>query len=420
MEAIRAVAAFLDAHPELGKGRITVAFSGGYDSLCLLSCLKALGCDVVALYVDHRLRSPEELEEEARLNEANCRTLGVPLEVVHLADGQVEALCDELGCGIEAAARILRYKVFEGRGVVATAHNRDDQAESLMMRLTSGCTILSLSGIRAVRGRIVRPLLAVPRCDIVRHVDSLGLEASHDSTNDELFCMRNRMRHLVMDSLSEEVKDRLCRIAANMQTIEVRLDDLEIVDHGLWCSASRSAYLALSPLARQKALFQIHSRFSTRRLSEGGRVAVDEAVEKGRGLEGADLILRQKAGMLSFFPPRLFFSCPFKEGVHLPYGLVMKRTGGEKALHFDPSRLEGTAILRLSEEGDRMLTKGRLVPISDLLSAWGCPYGFVLQDAVGVRAVFASPFGGRDRLADSLLEADWAPLPPWLPCHEST
>ena len=232
--------------------------------------------------------------------------------------------------------------------------------------------------------------------------------------------MRNRMRHLVMDSLSEEVKDRLCRIAANMQTIEARLDDLEVVDHGLWCSASRSAYLALSPLARQKALFQIHSHFSTRRLSEGGRVAVDEAVEKGRGLEGADLILRQKAGMLSFFPPRLFFSCPFKEGVHLPYGLVMRRTGGEKALHFDPSRLEGTAILRLSEEGDRMLTKGRLVPISELLSAWGCPYGFVLQDAVGVRAVFASPFGGRDRLADSLLEADWAPLPPWLPCHEST
>lgn len=420
MEAISAVAAFLDSHPELGKERITVAFSGGYDSLCLLSCLKALGCDVVALYVDHRLRSPEELEEEARLNEANCRALGVPLEVVQLSEGEVEALSDELGCGLEAAARILRYKVLEDRGIVATAHNRDDQAESLMMRLTSGCTLLSLSGIRAVRVRIVRPLLAVPRADIVRHVDSLGLNASHDSTNDELFCMRNRMRHLVMDSLSEEVKDRLCRIAANMQAIEARLDELEVVDHGLWCSASRSAYLALSPLARQKALFRIHSHFSTRRLSEGGRVAMDEAVEKGRGLEGADLILRQKADRLSFFPPRLYFSCPFREGARLPYGLAMKRTGGGKALHFDPSRLEGAAILRLSEEGDRLLTKGRLVPISDLLSAWGCPYGLVLQDAVGVRAVFASPFGGRDRLADSLLEDGWASLPPWLPCHEST
>lgn len=420
MEAISAVAAFFDSHPELVNERITVAFSGGYDSLCLLSCLKALGCDVVALYVDHRLRSPEELEEEARLNEANCRALGVPLEVVQLSEGEVEALSDELGCGLEAAARILRYKVLEDRGIVATAHNMDDQAESLMMRLTSGCTLLSLSGIRAVRGRIVRPLLAVPRADIVRHVDSLGLNASHDSTNDELFCMRNRMRHLVMDSLSEEVKDRLCRIAANMQAIEARLDELEVVDHGLWCSASRSSYLALSPLARQKALFRIHSHFSTRRLSEGGRVAMDEAVEKGRGLEGADLILRQKADRLSFFPPRLYFSCPFREGARLPYGLAMKRTGGGKALHFDPSRLEGAAILRLSEEGDRLLTKGRLVPISDLLSAWGCPYGLVLQDAVGVRAVFASPFGGRDRLADSLLEADWASLPPWLPCHEST
>ena len=203
MDVPSTVAALLEGEGVSRQDPLTVAFSGGYDSLCLLSSLCSLGFNVKALYVDHGLRSEAELACERRLNESNCRRLGVPLEVVKIPPGQVMCLAKEDGVTIEAAARAQRYRILEKEPLVATAHNRDDQVETLMMKLIFGGTLMSLCGIRRRRGKVVRPLLDVSRADIVSYVDSLGLVPSRDSTNDTLFCLRNRVRHLVMDGLKE-------------------------------------------------------------------------------------------------------------------------------------------------------------------------------------------------------------------------
>ena len=261
MDVPSTVAALLVREGVSRQDPLTVAFSGGYDSLCLLSSLCSLGFNVKALYVDHGLRSEAELACERRLNESNCRRLGVPLEVVRIPPGQVMCLAKEDGVTLEAAARALRYRILEKEPLVATAHNRDDQVETLMMKLIFGGTLMSLCGIRRRRGKVVRPLLDVSRADIVSYVDSLGLVPSRDSTNDTLFCLRNRVRHLVMDGLDEDVKSTIVRIADDMQALEARCSAIPVLRRGACLVVSRSALLGAHPLSRLRTLYDIRSGF---------------------------------------------------------------------------------------------------------------------------------------------------------------
>ena len=223
MKAEESVKSFIERNGWIRDCHVTVAFSGGYDSLCLLILLKKHLSRVSALYVNHNLRSEEELARELEINRCNCARLDVPLEIVTLKRGQIEHIAREKGITIEAAARDARYRVFENRGIIATAHNRNDQVETVMMKLLSGGTLLSLAGVRPVRGSIVRPLLEAERADIVRFVTSCGFSPSADSTNDTLFCMRNRVRKLLVPYLEKDICDTLCHIAENVSQIEDKL-----------------------------------------------------------------------------------------------------------------------------------------------------------------------------------------------------
>ncbi|HNZ95195.1 MAG TPA: ATP-binding protein [Sphaerochaeta sp.] len=95
------------------EGRIAVAFSCGADSLALLVgvCEVRDPEDIVALYVNHRLRPEEELEAELVLNRKNAERLGVVFDVLDLGPGAVEDLAKERKKGVEEAARTLRYQL---------------------------------------------------------------------------------------------------------------------------------------------------------------------------------------------------------------------------------------------------------------------------------------------------------------------
>jgi tRNA(Ile)-lysidine synthase len=95
--------------------KVIVAFSGGVDSLALLILLKEVikKENLVAVYVNHRLRSEQELLKEELLNKKNCSFLEIPLRIVYLEKGEVEKISKQRGNGIEEAARYLRYKHLE-------------------------------------------------------------------------------------------------------------------------------------------------------------------------------------------------------------------------------------------------------------------------------------------------------------------
>ena len=155
------------------EGRLLAAFSGGEDSLYMLMLLaREAGERTEAAYVDHGIRSRAELEREIGLNRENAARLGIRLHIITLAPGAVAALAREKGIGVEAAARTLRYGALEelrkgiGADWILTAHHREDQAETVIMRLMASAPIWALGGIRRQEGHIFRPLLSVPKAEI--------------------------------------------------------------------------------------------------------------------------------------------------------------------------------------------------------------------------------------------------------------
>ena len=130
-----------------------VAFSGGEDSLVLLAL--APKDRTHALYVNHNIRSREELSKEIENNKKNARALGYELEVAEISEGEVERKAREEGIGTEAAARMLRYEILLSRDAdyVLTAHHQDDLVESFLMKIEDKSPFYRLNSIRKANGR---------------------------------------------------------------------------------------------------------------------------------------------------------------------------------------------------------------------------------------------------------------------------
>jgi tRNA(Ile)-lysidine synthetase-like protein len=126
------------------------------------------------------------------------------------------------GESAEAAARRERYGFLErvrretGSRWIATAHHRDDQAETVLLRLLFGSGLEGLAGVRPVHGAVARPLLDTPRAALLAAVAAAGLEPVEDPTNRDTGVPRNRVRHRLLPFLMEgdpELPARLARLA---------------------------------------------------------------------------------------------------------------------------------------------------------------------------------------------------------------
>ncbi len=183
---------------------VLAAVSGGADStalLLLLSELRPEGWEVFAAHVNHHLRGEESDADEAFVREL-CKRLNVPL---HIADGTLDAERVRQR-GVEATAREVRYARLHGVArasgapFIATAHQKNDQAETVLMRLLTGSGIGGLRGIHAVRGDgIIRPLLDITREQIDELLRERGITPRHDRSNDDPRFLRNRVRVLVRE-----------------------------------------------------------------------------------------------------------------------------------------------------------------------------------------------------------------------------
>lgn len=191
-DAIRRFFASRNLEPE----RILVACSGGVDSTALLVALREEGIDLVCGHVNHHLRGAESDGDEAFVCEL-CARLGVPLQV---ADGTLTADAVKHR-GIEAAAREARFarlqEVRQATGArwIATAHQKNDQAETVLMRLFTGSGLAGLRGIHPLReDGVIRPLLEVTRAETEDFLRERGIEARIDRSNADPRFLRNRIR----------------------------------------------------------------------------------------------------------------------------------------------------------------------------------------------------------------------------------
>ncbi|WP_219892690.1 tRNA lysidine(34) synthetase TilS [Aquisediminimonas profunda] len=175
--------------------RLGVAVSGGPDSLALLllsNCAFPGQCH--AATVDHQLRA--ESRAEADYVGKICASLGIPHATLTPAK--------QITGSIQSAARAERYVLLDlwaeqnGLDAILTAHHADDQAETLLMRLNRGAGTGGLSGVRAINGRIVRPLLNWRRYELAEIVRLAGISPVLDPTNKDDRYDRVRIRKAIM------------------------------------------------------------------------------------------------------------------------------------------------------------------------------------------------------------------------------
>ena len=182
--------------------RIVVALSGGADSVTLLTLLKTLEYTALlpmtleAIHIHHGLRKASD--DEALYVERLCKEYQVPLYVVRV--DLSEAI--ERDSGTELAARKARYEVFDRYAkkgwLVALGHHRDDQAETLLMRLIRGSGIKGLGGMAYQRDQYIRPLLDVGRQQIDDFCNRYHIDYVVDESNKDNHYFRNYIRNEIM------------------------------------------------------------------------------------------------------------------------------------------------------------------------------------------------------------------------------
>ena len=207
-------------------GRVVVALSGGADSVALVHLLRELqGLGELTLaglaHLNHQLRGVEAEEDEAFCG-AMAADLGLPL---HVGRADVRALAREQGRSVEDAARAVRYAFLEEAAdhliadAIAVAHSLDDQAETFLLRLIRGSGPRGLAGILPRAGRVVRPLIEIPRADLRQYVEERQLAWREDATNDDLGIPRNRVRHELIPYLEREFSPGIAAVLAREAAI---------------------------------------------------------------------------------------------------------------------------------------------------------------------------------------------------------
>jgi tRNA(Ile)-lysidine synthase len=194
------------------RGPIVAAVSGGVDSTALLVALVEVGdVEFSAAHVNHHLRGAESDDDEAYVREL-CARYDIPLRV---ADGTLDPDAVRHR-GIEAAAREVRHvrlREIAGDARIATAHQKNDQAETIVMRLMTGGGIAALRGIHPVRADgVIRPLLDVTRADIEQFLKERSITPRFDRSNADPRFLRNRVRAMLRD-FDPSVIDNLAAVA---------------------------------------------------------------------------------------------------------------------------------------------------------------------------------------------------------------
>ncbi len=161
------------------QGPLALAVSGGPDSLALLLLTQAAGFECVAATVDHGLR-PEGAIEAAYVSQV-CAELSVPHSILTVGDPAKGNLSD-WARGARYAA-LAEWMDGGESAFLLTAHHADDQLETMIMRLNRGSGVAGLSGIRAKRGNVARPLLGWRKSELSELVAKCGVTAVDDPSN---------------------------------------------------------------------------------------------------------------------------------------------------------------------------------------------------------------------------------------------
>lgn len=263
---------YIREHGMIAPGdRVGVAVSGGADSVALLLALldlrQELGAVLSVVHFNHKIRgTAADADQEFVATLAQKHGLAMSAGI-----GDVPKHARASGKSLETAARDLRYAWFdqllEGElSCIATAHTLDDQAETVLMRLSRGAGTRGLAGIYPVlrrrKSKIVRPTLNLRRAELLTFLKSVGESWRDDSSNLDLQHTRNRVRHKLIPLLEREFNPAIVRVLGELADIargeeEFWSRQLEIGSREVFASESvNTSDLLRQPIALQRRLLR--------------------------------------------------------------------------------------------------------------------------------------------------------------------
>lgn len=208
--------------------KILVALSGGPDSVCLLHILYELkdtfNLTLGAIHINHMLRDEDSDKDEKYIIKL-CNELGINHYVKRI---NIEYVARFENVSLEVAGRNERYKAFEEirnkyeYNKIAVAHNSNDQAETILMRIMRGTGLEGLTGIKPKReDGVIRPILCLNRQEIERYCEEKRLNPRIDSSNYERIYSRNKIRLDILPYMKEhfnkDIIDTLNRMSILLQ-----------------------------------------------------------------------------------------------------------------------------------------------------------------------------------------------------------
>lgn len=341
--------------------RLCLGYSGGLDSSVLLHVLARLraelGFHLTAVHVHHGLSG--HADDWAEFCRRACACLAVPLAVRRVT--VVNA-----GDGIEAAARRARYRVYaeQAADFLLLAHQQDDQAETLLLRLLRGAGVRGLAAMAAERPlvggrtRLLRPLLSVARRQLEDYAAANQIAALQDESNMDVTYRRNWLRQQVLpliETRQPAIRQLLARSAEQLAESAGLLDDLARLDLGQADVGDGLPLhlLAESSGARARNLLRYWLRRQTGVSPSSAKL--DDMLHQWRDarpdrhpvVAWAGGVLRRRDGCVLWMAP----PPPAPVGVWVWHGERELILAGYGCLHFTPSLGEGLRAAALSVAG---------------------------------------------------------------------
>ncbi len=197
-----------------------LAVSGGLDSMVMTDLFRRAGIPFSLVHCNFQLRD-EESERDAAFIISEAKRMGVE---VYARNFETQRYAESAGVGIQEAARDLRYQWFGelmqnlgesgDRYLLATAHHRNDNAETMLFNILRGTGIQGLTGIAVRRENIIRPLLFASREELEKYAAENHIEFVEDSSNESTKYTRNFIRHNLLPAAKNVFPDPVQALTA--------------------------------------------------------------------------------------------------------------------------------------------------------------------------------------------------------------
>ncbi|MBI9102787.1 MAG: tRNA lysidine(34) synthetase TilS [Spirochaetales bacterium] len=440
---------FFSSLPRKDNAKVLIGFSGGADSLSLAILLwenrKKLKIEPVLAYLDHGIRAAEELETEGIFARSFAEKLGIKLFRGEIAAGVLKERARSEGRSLEEVARLSRYDFFKGlmdkKGfdLLALGHHQDDQMETLIMRFFQGGSAAGLSGIKAVRGNIIRPLLAVEKRTLIKFLEERGDVWITDPSNLDEDFLRNRIRNNLMPAIEavfpgyrrslSSLSDKMASTAAFIeaeQKSRVQWRAVKGVDQNTTWSLDSEVFFNTPRTLVIESLFNLYNltfperkrvpfRFlnSLSSSAEGGILEKSDGVLlagygislkilKGRVFWSRDIVFPQKNSYLIIIRNnRSFIVSEYKFKIEL----IERRYATDNGIYIRKGEINPPVFIRSRLPGDEIYLPEGNKSLKKLFNGWHLDAGDkwkvpVIVDKSGILGVLASPWGGLNRFSE--------------------